>query len=108
MEKNQKNKTADLLERAIDIAERAHKCYRIGLIEDLEIKIDINSEDDYSVEVRVDAYRDSEKRWRVEERSYREEQTPPTGDPDDLANFLQKLIEERKAQLEDELEILEG
>ncbi len=107
MEKIVKNKTADLLERAVYLADLAGKCHRLGLIDDFDIKIDIRTEVDYEVDVRIDAYRSSEKRWSVGEESYRTEQVPANGDPDDLAAYLQKLLDDRKEAIMSELKIME-
>ena len=108
MEKNQKNKTTDLLERAIYIAELANKCYLLGLIEDYKITVDVTTEVDYEVDVRVDAYRAGDKRWCVSEKSYRETQEEPTGSSDEMTAYLQKLLDDRKANIMAELEIMEG
>lgn len=106
MEFLEKNKTTDLLERAVMIADLANKCHRLGLIDDYQIKVDVTTEVDYEVDVRIDSYRSSEKRWCVSEASYREEQIAPTGDPDDIAAYLKKLIANRKALILSELEIM--
>lgn len=108
MEKIQKNKTQDLLDKAVFIADLASKCHRLGLIDDYKILVDVSTEVDYTVDVRIDSYRTSEKRWCVSEMSYREEQTVPNGTPDDVAAYLQKLLDDRKANLLYELEIMEG
>lgn len=108
MEFLEKNKTTDLLERAVMIADLANKCHRLGLIEDYKILVHVATEVDYEVDICIDAYRSSEKCWCVSESSYHKEQIAPTGDPDELAAHLQKLMDDRKALILSELEIMEG
>lgn len=108
MEKNQKNQTQDLLERAVTLAELAGKCHRLGLIRDFAVVIKINNVDDYEVKVAVDEYYDTERIWYDSTRGYDARAKERTTDFETMAGHLQGLIDERKAQLLAELEIVEG
>ena len=110
MEKNQKNQTHDLLERAVTLAELAGKCHRLGLITDFHVRVEVENDNAYAVKVVADKYRTTEKIWceaadgylmeaRVKEKAI---------DFESMAGYLQGLLDERKAQLLAELKIMEG
>ena len=108
MEKNQKNKIQDLLERAVTLAELAGKCHRLGLIYDFHVIVDMENDDAYTVKVVVDEYRTTEKIW-CETTSSVETRAKEKGiDFESMAGYLQGLLDERKAQLFAELEIIGG
>lgn len=108
MEKNQKNKIQDLLERAITLAELAGKCYMLGLIRDFHVDVEIDSDDAYFVRVAVDEYINTEKLWcdttRVCDSRTRERGV----DFESMVNHLQGMLDERKQAILAELEIMEG
>lgn len=106
MEKNQKFKTQDLQDKVMFLADLAGKCYRLGLIDDYSVTIDIRTEADYTIEVRVDCYTSTERRWKAKANSYN--MSEDHVDDDTMTDYLTGLIENRRASIMAELEILEG
>ena len=104
---NQKNKTQEKLEQLILIVELADKCHRLGLIDTYEARVDVSTEVDYTFSVTVDRYRTDEKKWEEQVSSYLAEQKDPVGTPEEMVDYLKGLIENRRAILLSELEIVE-
>lgn len=112
MKKIEKNKTQELLETMIDLVERASKCHLLGLIADYRGLVEVDNQDAYTVKVVINEYRDNEMRWcdttSTYEQAESERRKSSTFDAETIARHLQELLDQKKAQLLEQLEIVEG
>ena len=112
MEKNQENKIQELLDRAVELAELAFKCQRLGLIRDFKVCVEIDNQDAYTVKVVINEYARDEMRWCDSTNSYEQDENARKTDvlvtSDTMHDHLKGLLDEEKEKLVELLKIVEG